>query len=1269
MNQFLNLDGVFLFIIFFLFFTVYLTILIKQNILSLLYFIKNNFFTLPVFQLHHYVLTLIIAILYLDLMGFGFCASITEIEKTNYSNLSSTNKPIYLDLNKTNQFIGDMYYFYKELLWILGTDRIFSTYGIDYDIDYFFLNDHFNKISSFYIQNSYLQQNSLFLLNNINHGSMSISKYLINLDELVLDLSVATLYWSNEPSFKFYIPYPFIASGNFHYHDYWWLHISVYYYWLWFFFIYLIIFFLITVMWEIDYNITKNNPQRETRGVSRSKCGDLITATVPVSWASAIIIHESTDSIDHFDGFGTLDFVVGIRAFQWGWEYYYPNNLKINYTMSNEKNILLGNDNLVNNESDEFIMSQHTKQLLMNKNKSINILPLYLITNPDLNKVYFNINKMGNFGFSKLCIYTAYKFTLKNKAINYNNILNSTVNLTNFNVKKFINHYKVDTTSSSSNFKQFKLPNNKSIKLFKKTYNKFDILKFNQTDNLQFNTNKLDLLNNMTLYSINFKTYTENICKLIQLNQKKLIINCENFINFDFLTYLKITNSSLDNFIRFDNVVSVKNNITNLFNYLKTNEYIETIFKLNNDKYSILEKYNTNTAVFNLKKQTTDLIDNFNFLMTNYFADLDFKRLQQSELLEDLYWDFYFTDLNVDETNSIINNIQEFHYLYKGFYEFDNNLFFKNYLNYINWYKLNINFFNVYQNSIINTDNSYKFLTLISKINVFFDSSFFIFKQTHLTHNTINLNTQTTDNKFNNIINSSYIFNNFSKFNQYGILTASSLINTTQMNVKLNLNVSLVDNIKNYNIMNNSFWKVFKYSYYDDRVFLNSINFSFNNFKLPIIDTLNTNTNSIINKNLSYFTKTYNLNKFFYKYSNIYLNKHLNMINLISFDLPFDVSSECDMFKYSWIDWYNFYNKKETKFQDLKEYNLNGSKLFFNKYDYVFNDNNDLMVVETYFNKLLNNRKNYTNIYNFIPYLLIKNNLTSNLINFNDIYSQHEIVNGLADNLLDILFFKYCFAFDKSVSLIGLNTSILNNINGFFSYNKNFLNTLNSWNNYNNYILMLNNILIKRSFLLKQLVFNNLNYNYFNLYNTSLTDNIIIDWKTSLVTNTTSILEGNAFLLKLIKLDNFMILDSYDFSKLFNSNKKTQYNHMRKSVNNMLRLQNDKAVCMPTDTRIQILTWSKDIIHSWAIPSAGIKIDCIPGYSSHKVFNLILSGIYYGQCMEICGRFHHWMPIVVYFTRRDLFLFWCTTFLNSKKNESTNINKKIKNIQIKVNLD
>jgi heme/copper-type cytochrome/quinol oxidase subunit 2 len=91
---------------------------------------------------------------------------------------------------------------------------------------------------------------------------------------------------------------------------------------------------------------------------------------------------------------------------------------------------------------------------------------------------------------------------------------------------------------------------------------------------------------------------------------------------------------------------------------------------------------------------------------------------------------------------------------------------------------------------------------------------------------------------------------------------------------------------------------------------------------------------------------------------------------------------------------------------------------------------------------------------------------------------------------------------------------------------------------------------------------------------------------------------------------------------------------------------------MPTDTRLQILAVSKDIIHSWAIPSAGIKIDCIPGYSSHRVAVFTLSGIYWGQCMEICGRFHHWMPIVVYFMRRDLFCLWCIHFVF--KNNQTN---------------
>jgi heme/copper-type cytochrome/quinol oxidase subunit 2 len=78
---------------------------------------------------------------------------------------------------------------------------------------------------------------------------------------------------------------------------------------------------------------------------------------------------------------------------------------------------------------------------------------------------------------------------------------------------------------------------------------------------------------------------------------------------------------------------------------------------------------------------------------------------------------------------------------------------------------------------------------------------------------------------------------------------------------------------------------------------------------------------------------------------------------------------------------------------------------------------------------------------------------------------------------------------------------------------------------------------------------------------------------------------------------------------------------------------------MPIETRLHLLASSKDVIHSWAIPSAGIKIDCVPGYSSHRIMIFLVSGIFWGQCMEICGRFHHWMPIIVFFLKRDFFFY------------------------------
>lgn len=73
---------------------------------------------------------------------------------------------------------------------------------------------------------------------------------------------------------------------------------------------------------------------------------------------------------------------------------------------------------------------------------------------------------------------------------------------------------------------------------------------------------------------------------------------------------------------------------------------------------------------------------------------------------------------------------------------------------------------------------------------------------------------------------------------------------------------------------------------------------------------------------------------------------------------------------------------------------------------------------------------------------------------------------------------------------------------------------------------------------------------------------------------------------------------------------KNQYRPMRKGITNMVRLHATGAVSIPTEIRIHILASSKDVIHSWAIPSAGIKIDCIPGYSSHRITIFFNSGIY-----------------------------------------------------------
>lgn len=92
--------------------------------------------------------------------------------------------------------------------------------------------------------------------------------------------------------------------------------------------------------------------------------------------------------------------------------------------------------------------------------------------------------------------------------------------------------------------------------------------------------------------------------------------------------------------------------------------------------------------------------------------------------------------------------------------------------------------------------------------------------------------------------------------------------------------------------------------------------------------------------------------------------------------------------------------------------------------------------------------------------------------------------------------------------------------------------------------------------------------------------------------------------------------------------------------NNFRLLEVDNRLISPYNTNIRFLVTSADVIHSWTIPSLGIKIDAIPG-RLNQIFSIInRPGIYFGQCSEICGANHRFIPICLESTSLKNFLNW-----------------------------
>ena len=90
-------------------------------------------------------------------------------------------------------------------------------------------------------------------------------------------------------------------------------------------------------------------------------------------------------------------------------------------------------------------------------------------------------------------------------------------------------------------------------------------------------------------------------------------------------------------------------------------------------------------------------------------------------------------------------------------------------------------------------------------------------------------------------------------------------------------------------------------------------------------------------------------------------------------------------------------------------------------------------------------------------------------------------------------------------------------------------------------------------------------------------------------------------------------------------------------------LETDNKLYLPSWTQIHFLIASDDVIHSWAVPSFGVKVDATPGRLNQVAINIYREGDFYGQCSELCGVNHGFMPIAIRVVPLNEFKEWLET--------------------------
>ena len=1039
---------------------------------------------------------------------------------------------------------------------------------------------------------------SLVISSDFCAEGFSLNSSLLNYFKPVTIEYRFDLFHYTTPSIKLYYPEPFIASPTFVHEDIWFLHIVIYQYWLWFFFIFTIVFFFLVFITTVRWCNVRHFPTRETRGISRSKCGDLITSTVPITWAASIIIHESTDAVELADGTGTTEMAVGIRAYQWGWEYYYPRSLDFGF--SKQRNPLLIGSSMDFEPLSKGLYTYNkfswtlradtaevaTRNPFFLSNKSL--CSRKIIHSPLVNNLVFDYNSDID--------YKAINFLVGSNVSDWSTRLFTRVRSGNFLPPSrvpflFKNYFKSSILAEYDFYVgQDKLLFGNSF--LNTSYSFIDRRLFSRIFRAVNFTNKI---NSLLLFS---STWLDNpALDLAQpldfVSKSTTNLVYSNFINkvtslrtlltnFRLNHYYSLflyTQQSLLPYLNHDAFINFKRAGVFEINDIDVNSRLNMLFSFKDLETDNMFTYDSQFPYFSM----TDIHDYVNDLRLWYFSTKFFKNLHIGEYLSFIY---LFNEFKVTTPFSI--KPSELFLNRKG-------------LGFRDWF----GFFNKFEATAV--PNLLVFGSPLAKYSLPFNVKLIPLSTEAFT------NYRSSLYNFGDLVNLEFIKNHhfFSITTQDRFLSAFSFL----------------PDLLDLNTYYQSLFKVFKSTFEDLRgsaffFTLEGIANSepFHHFTKPHFSI--TRFGSSINLyRPMYFYITHNPLKF----------DETGLWNFTLLNSPLSRASVSEAIRGSWIDWYTGRSLVIAKAVDLADFNLYGTKAL----TYNFIKPSTLSRVnffESYFTKYLYTRRIALPIYLNLPYFFFNEVKASTIFCFVKDFFNLKSVQSLAF-LCDLsLCFDSEFFFFNWTPLI----PYLINWSGFRSFMHFGDLSVASFANNINLATRLLDIFTKRDYL-RYYFLNSFSYSW-TFFDSTYVERLALlnDFFDSHSTS------HSTFSLK-------QELGYTEESKMFTAVKVSQYDSFRKGVANMVRIQADKAVAMPVDVRLQVLAVSKDIIHSWSIPSAGIKIDCIPGYSSHRVLFFLITGIYWGQCMEICGRFHHWMPIVVYFVKRDIFLMWCIHFVFNEK--------------------